>query len=99
MNAHRIETTLNESGTLTLYGLPFDAGASVEVIILEANGVSSSVQVASTKNENWLEDFTAAIDAFWAQEGERPDIPRDWGKNFDSYKRPLFAPPKQEDGL
>ena len=36
MNAHRIETVLNEDGTLTLRGLPFRAGDTVEVIILEA---------------------------------------------------------------
>ena len=98
MNAHRIETTLNENGTLALYGLPFNAGASVEVIVLEANGVSSSIPATSTKNENWLKDFTSAIDEFWAREGERPDIPRDWGQNFDQYKRPLFTPLQDEDG-
>ena len=35
MNAHEIETVLTEDGTLTLRGLPFHAGDSVEVIILE----------------------------------------------------------------
>ncbi len=34
MNAHRIETTLKQDGTLILSGLPFHAGESVEVIIL-----------------------------------------------------------------
>jgi hypothetical protein len=32
--AHRIETTLQQDGTLTLEHLPFRAGQSVEVIIL-----------------------------------------------------------------
>jgi hypothetical protein len=32
--AHRIETTLQQDGTLTLTQLPFRAGQSVEVIIL-----------------------------------------------------------------
>ncbi len=32
--AHRIETTLERDGTLTLEHLPFRAGQSVEVIIL-----------------------------------------------------------------
>jgi len=36
MNAHKIETVLNEDGTLTLRGLPFRAGDAVEVIILES---------------------------------------------------------------
>ena len=35
MNAHKIETVLTEDGTLTLRGLPFRAGDTVEVIILE----------------------------------------------------------------
>jgi hypothetical protein len=32
--AHRIETTLQNDGTLTLENLPFQAGQAVEVIIL-----------------------------------------------------------------
>ena len=32
--AHRVETTLQQDGTLTLDRLPFQAGRSVEVIIL-----------------------------------------------------------------
>lgn len=35
MNAYRIETTLTENGTLRLQGLPFCAGDSVEIIVLE----------------------------------------------------------------
>lgn len=35
MNAYRIETTLTENGTLTLQDLPFCAGDSVEIIVLE----------------------------------------------------------------
>lgn len=31
---HRVETTIQEDGTLTLDHLPFQAGESVEVIIL-----------------------------------------------------------------
>ncbi len=34
MNAHRVETIVNQDGTLTLNGLPFQAGDEVEVIIL-----------------------------------------------------------------
>lgn len=36
--AHRVETTLQEDGTLTLEHLPFQAGESVEVIILPHHG-------------------------------------------------------------
>ena len=35
MHAHRIETTINQDGTLTLNGIPFQAGDEVEVIILQ----------------------------------------------------------------
>ena len=35
MKAHRIETTLTENGTLTIGNLPFQAGDTVEIIILE----------------------------------------------------------------
>jgi len=34
MNVHRIETILNQDGTLNLVDLPFHAGDAVEVIIL-----------------------------------------------------------------
>lgn len=46
MNAHRLETTLTEEGTLTLTGLPFPAGARVEVIVLE-NGAPSGGDAAA----------------------------------------------------
>jgi hypothetical protein len=35
MNAHRVEMTINQDGTLTLKDIPFQAGDEVEVIILE----------------------------------------------------------------
>jgi hypothetical protein len=35
MNVHRVETTINQDGTLTLKDIPFQAGDEVEVIILE----------------------------------------------------------------
>ena len=34
MNAHKVEATINQDGTLTLNDLPFQAGDEVEVIIL-----------------------------------------------------------------
>jgi hypothetical protein len=43
MNAYRIETAIAENGTLTLSGIPFHAGDTVEVIILE-----HTMQVTST---------------------------------------------------
>ena len=41
MKAYRIETTLTENGTLTLQGLPFQAGESIEIIVLERPGKAS----------------------------------------------------------
>jgi hypothetical protein len=35
MKAHRVETTLTEDGTLIIKDLPFQAGETVEIIILE----------------------------------------------------------------
>jgi hypothetical protein len=35
MNAYKVETVLTEDGTLLLQGLPFQAGDTVEVIVLE----------------------------------------------------------------
>ena len=34
LQAHRIETTLTQNGTLTLDHLPFQAGEAVEVIVV-----------------------------------------------------------------
>lgn len=42
MNAHRIETVLNQDGTLNLVDLPFHAGDAVEVIILPRRQKSST---------------------------------------------------------
>jgi len=36
MNAHRVETTISQDGTLTITNLPFQAGDVVEVIVLES---------------------------------------------------------------
>ena len=36
MQAHRIETTVAEDGTLVLHHLPFQAGEQVEVIVLKS---------------------------------------------------------------
>lgn len=41
MNAHRVETTLSEDGTLTLNNLPFCAGDSVEVIVVVCTAPSA----------------------------------------------------------
>ena len=39
MQAHRTETTLSEDGVITLRGIPFRRGESVEVIVLASPAV------------------------------------------------------------
>ncbi len=49
INAHKLETVLSENGTLILQGLPFQAGESVEVIIL---GKSSQIPSKPVLEDN-----------------------------------------------
>ena len=98
MNAHRIEAVLAEDKKLILEDLPFRAGDTVEVIVLERaaengrQGAEDGSTLAFAPAESgvssgWLADWLAEIDLFWEQEGERPDIPRDWAANFKEEKR------------
>jgi hypothetical protein len=43
MNAHKLAATLMEDGTLVLKGLPFHAGDTVEIIILEQSTLEEPV--------------------------------------------------------
>jgi len=45
MNAHRVEITINQDGTLTLKDIPFQAGDEVEVIIIERPSTTSGNNV------------------------------------------------------
>ncbi|MCF2971508.1 hypothetical protein L1047_09910 [Synechococcus sp. Nb3U1] len=47
MNAHKLAATLMEDGTLVLKGLPFHAGDTVEIIILEQSKAELSSQAFS----------------------------------------------------
>jgi hypothetical protein len=70
MQAYRVETTLEQDGTLTLSNLPFRAGEAVEVIILvQSPGVVShqryplrgtSVQYSAPTEPVVQEDWEAA---------------------------------------
>jgi hypothetical protein len=44
MNAHKVAATLMEDGTLVLKGLPFHAGDTVEIIILEQSKEDQSTR-------------------------------------------------------
>ncbi|MFN5066969.1 MAG: hypothetical protein ACK4V0_14490 [Aphanizomenon sp.] len=52
MNAHKIETSLTEDGTLVLKGLPFHAGDVVEVIILQLQSAQHQIKSLETQNTN-----------------------------------------------
>lgn len=52
MNAHKLAATLAEDGTLVLEGLPFRAGAVVEVIILESPDAVANSFNQSDKTAN-----------------------------------------------
>jgi hypothetical protein len=52
MNAHKIETSLTEDGTLVLKGLPFHAGDVVEVIILQPQIAQHQIKSLETQNTN-----------------------------------------------
>ena len=52
MNAHKIETSLTEDGTLVLEGLPFHAGDVVEVIILQPQTAQHQIKSLETQNTN-----------------------------------------------
>lgn len=60
LQAHRIETTLTEDGTLTLDGLPFGAGEAVEVIVLPQPAVPASE--SDPQNRYPLRGLAAAYD-------------------------------------
>ena len=42
MNAHVIETTVPESGSINVAGLPFAPGTNVEIIVLERDGKAAA---------------------------------------------------------
>lgn len=51
LQAHRIETTLSEDGTLTLDHLPFHAGEAVEVIVLPHAAATEEQGLYSLRDE------------------------------------------------
>ena len=51
MQAHHVETTIKQGGTLTLENLPFHAGEVVEVIILARPNPASRADRYSLRGE------------------------------------------------
>jgi hypothetical protein len=70
MNAHKVRTILTEDGTLTLLGLPFQAGEAVEVIILSSQPESTTRPVPQSNLmplhgtvKSYDEPFEPAVDS------------------------------------
>lgn len=51
MNTYRIEAVVDEDGTLAIRGVPFQAGAAVEVIVLEQNAFASDAEPINGKQD------------------------------------------------
>ena len=71
MQAHRAETTLSEDGVITLRGLPFRSGDSVEVIILSSaagNATTSRYPLRGTP-VTFLSPTEPVADADWEAAG------------------------------
>ncbi len=60
MYAHRIETTINETGKIQLDALPFVPGDKVEIIILKQEMIDATAQKinrqVTTENHNRLKN-------------------------------------------
>ncbi len=76
MNAYTLRTTLDENGTLTLKGLPFNAGELVEVIVLEAEtsaSMAESPENQKTADRTLDTDYLSAVSSTmteWASEAD-----------------------------
>jgi hypothetical protein len=67
MKPHRVETTLEQDGTLTLNELPFNAGDAVEVIIL-----------ARSPKQNGQESYPLRGQPIYYDEPTEPVAEADW---------------------
>ncbi|AFZ50384.1 hypothetical protein [Dactylococcopsis salina] len=67
MNAHKISVTLTADGQVTLKGLPFQAGETVEVIVLEQSARS---QPSSLSDQDYLEGIANTLSE-WDSEADQ----------------------------
>ena len=82
MKAHRIEATMGENGTLILRDLPFDAGDSVIVVILERDTQSEIVSSSTPSVELENSDLNPLLKICGiVKEGGKAD----GGENHDKY--------------
>ena len=65
MNAYRIETVLTAEGTVMLRDLPFQPGASVEVIIMEKTPSEPGVSEDAEHVADWLQASKRSLQEVW----------------------------------
>lgn len=67
MQTYKIEATVPSSGTLTITGVPFEAGHRVEVVVRDspANGETSDRYPLRGKPIRYVDPFEAAADRDW----------------------------------
>jgi hypothetical protein len=72
VNAYKVETVVNEDGSLTLKGLPFQAGDRVEVIVLEQSNAQLKVQahVQFDSSERVYLDGLTSLMSEWESEAD-----------------------------
>jgi len=67
MNAHKVSVTLTADGELTLKGLPFQAGETVKVIVLEE---AEKSQPSSLSDQEYLEGVATTLTE-WDSEADQ----------------------------
>ncbi|WP_353572777.1 hypothetical protein [Candidatus Albibeggiatoa sp. nov. BB20] len=77
MYAHRIETTINETGTIQLDTHPFAAGDKVEIIILKQETQPSTSNLSFTQA---TKAYCGKIKQAPADLSTNPDYLKDFGK-------------------
>jgi hypothetical protein len=65
MGEHRIETTLERDGTLTLEGLPFHAGDHVEVTIVPTPDIAERRRTLRGKPVTLADPFAPVAEEDW----------------------------------
>jgi len=100
MNAYKTEVVLSEEGRLSLQGLPFHVGETVEVIVLETakNGHVNGIEKTNSVVEMPVEDdILYHLDELIADLPEIEGAPTDWAENFDAYRFGLKKADKADD--
>jgi hypothetical protein len=70
VNAYKVETIVNEDGSLTLRGLPFQAGDRVEVIVMEQSNAQSEAPVQFDSSDRHYLDSLTSLMSEWESEAD-----------------------------